>query len=143
MRWSGCWVHSAVSASAAAPRPRGSWRAIVGPATGLSGAAARGWLSGMEGGRPAGRKRPTGLNEPAPKGRYYMPQTEWRLKGDWIKNCNCAFGCPCDFNARPTHGNCQGLVGMRVESGHFGSTKLDGLSFCVVVDFPGPLHEGN
>jgi len=27
-----------------------------------------------------------------------MPQTEWRLKGDWIKNCNCAFGCPCDFN---------------------------------------------
>ena len=72
-----------------------------------------------------------------------MPQTEWRLKGDWIKNCNCAFGCPCDFNARPTHGNCQGLVGMRIESGHFGSTKLDGLSFCVVVDFPGPLHEGN
>ena len=53
-----------------------------------------------------------------------MPQTDWRLKGDWIKNCNCAFGCPCDFNARPTHGNCQRLVGMRVESGHFGSTKL-------------------
>jgi len=72
-----------------------------------------------------------------------MPQTEWRLKGDWIKNCNCAFGCPCDFNARPTHGNCQGLVGMRVESGHFGNTNLDGLSFFVVVDFPGPLHEGN
>ena len=72
-----------------------------------------------------------------------MPQTDWRLKGDWIKNCNCAFGCPCDFNARPTHGNCQGLVGMRVESGHFGSTKLDGLSFFLVVDFPGPLHEGN
>jgi hypothetical protein len=72
-----------------------------------------------------------------------MPQTEWRLKGDWIKNCNCAFGCPCDFNARPTHGNCQGLVGMRVESGHFGDTSLDGLSFFVMVDFPGPLHEGN
>jgi len=32
---------------------------------------------------------------------------------------------------------------MRVESGHFGSTKLDGLSFFLVVDFPGPLHEGN
>ena len=40
-----------------------------------------------------------------------MPLTEWRLKGDWIKNCNCAFGCPCDFNARPTNGNCTGLVG--------------------------------
>jgi hypothetical protein len=72
-----------------------------------------------------------------------MPQTEWRLKGDWIKNCNCAFGCPCDFNARPTHGNCQGLAGMRIGRGYFGSTQLDGLSFFVVVDFPGPLHEGN
>lgn len=72
-----------------------------------------------------------------------MQGTDWRLGGDWIKNCNCAFGCPCDFNARPTHGNCQGLLGMRIERGHFGSTMLDGLSFFVVVDFPGPLHEGN
>ena len=72
-----------------------------------------------------------------------MQGTDWRLRGDWIKNCNCAFGCPCDFNARPTHGNCQGLLGMRIERGHFSSTTLDGLSFFVVVDFPGPLHEGN
>lgn len=72
-----------------------------------------------------------------------MPGTDWRLRGDWIKNCNCAFGCPCDFNARPTHGKCQGLLGMRIEEGHFGDIKLDGLSFFVVVDFPGPLHEGN
>lgn len=72
-----------------------------------------------------------------------MQQTDWRLKGDWIKNCNCAFGCPCDFNARPTHGNCQGLLGMRIEQGHFGDVKLDGLKFFVMVDFPGPLHEGN
>jgi hypothetical protein len=72
-----------------------------------------------------------------------MDRTDWRLKGDWIKNCNCAWGCPCDFNARPTHGTCQGLLGMRIEEGHFGATNLDGLSFFVVVDFPGPLHEGN
>ena len=72
-----------------------------------------------------------------------MLGTEWRLSGDWIKNCNCAFGCPCDFNARPTHGVCQGIAGMRIERGHFGGTRLDGLSFFVVVDFPGPLHEGN
>ncbi len=72
-----------------------------------------------------------------------MQGTDWRLKGDWIKNCNCAFGCPCDFLARPTHGNCQGVAGMRIERGHFGDTTLDGLSFFAVVDFPGPLHEGN
>jgi hypothetical protein len=72
-----------------------------------------------------------------------MQGTDWRLSGDWIKNCNCAFGCPCDFNAPPTHGRCQGLAGMRIARGHFGGTALDGLSFFVVVDFPGPLHEGN
>jgi hypothetical protein len=32
---------------------------------------------------------------------------------------------------------------MRITAGHFGSTKLDGLAFFVVVHFPGPLHEGN
>ncbi|HYB10778.1 MAG TPA: DUF1326 domain-containing protein [Alphaproteobacteria bacterium] len=72
-----------------------------------------------------------------------MPQADWRLEGEWIKNCNCAFGCPCDFNARPTHGSCKGLVGMRIVKGHFASTKLDGLVFAATVDFPGALHEGN
>src|SRR5215475_3911723 len=72
-----------------------------------------------------------------------MAQTDWHLEGEWIKSCNCAFGCPCDFNARPTQGHCQGLVGMRVKKGHFGSTRLDGLKFAAAVHFPGALHEGN
>lgn len=72
-----------------------------------------------------------------------MAKTSWRLEGEWIKNCNCAFGCPCDFNAPPTEGDCKGLVGMRITEGHFGDTRLDGLSFLVTVHFPGPLHEGN
>jgi hypothetical protein len=72
-----------------------------------------------------------------------MQGTDWRLDGDWIKNCNCAFGCPCDFLAPPTHGNCQGVLGMRIARGHFGSTTLDGLSFFAVASWPGPLHEGN
>ncbi len=67
----------------------------------------------------------------------------WRLEGEWIKNCNCAFGCPCDFNARPTHGSCQGLLGMRITEGHFEDTRLDGLTFVVTVRWPGALHEGN
>ena len=72
-----------------------------------------------------------------------MQGTDWRLSGDWIKNCNCAFGCPCDFLAPPTHGNCQAVLGMRIERGHFGATTLDGLSFFVTASWPGPLHEGN
>lgn len=72
-----------------------------------------------------------------------MSHTDWRLKGAWIKNCNCAYGCPCDFNASPTNGTCKGLAGMRIDEGHFGDVTLDGLSFLAIVDFPGPLHEGN
>lgn len=69
--------------------------------------------------------------------------TDWSLQGQWLKNCTCAWGCPCDFNARPTHGECKGFLGMRITQGHFGSVRLDGLAFFVVVAFPGPLHEGN
>ena len=72
-----------------------------------------------------------------------MPQTDWRLKGEWVKNCSCAYGCPCDFNARPTNGSCKGLVAMHITEGHFGDVSLDGLKFAATVDFPGPLHEGN
>ena len=72
-----------------------------------------------------------------------MAKTDWRLAGEWVKNCNCAFGCPCDFNARPTYGNCLGLVGMHITKGHFGNVSLDGVKFVTTVDFPGPLHEGN
>jgi hypothetical protein len=72
-----------------------------------------------------------------------MAQADWRLEGEWLKNCNCAFGCPCDFNAKPTHGECKGFLGMRIAKGHFNGARLDGLSFFVTVQFPGPLHEGN
>ncbi|MYN12796.1 DUF1326 domain-containing protein [Pusillimonas sp. TS35] len=72
-----------------------------------------------------------------------MEHADWRLEGEWIKNCSCAYGCPCDFNARPTLGECSGLVGMRITKGHFNDTSLDGLHFCATVHFPGALHEGN
>jgi hypothetical protein len=72
-----------------------------------------------------------------------MATSDWRLEGEWIKNCTCAFGCPCDFNALPTQGYCKGVVGMRITKGHFEQTKLDGLVFVATVHFPGALHEGN
>lgn len=72
-----------------------------------------------------------------------MAASDWRLEGEWMKNCNCAFGCPCDFNALPTQGYCKGLVAMRIAKGHFEGTRLDGLCFAITVDFPGALHEGN
>ena len=42
------------------------------------------------------------------------------MKGKHLKNCNCAFGCPCDFNAPPSYGPCEGIAGMKIDEGHFG-----------------------
>jgi hypothetical protein len=67
----------------------------------------------------------------------------WRLEGEWLKNCSCAYGCPCDFNARPTQGWCKAVVALNVIKGHFNDVKLDGVRFAATVDFPGALHEGN
>ena len=72
-----------------------------------------------------------------------MASEKWRMKGQWLKNCGCAYGCPSDFNALPTRGDCEGMVAMKIEKGHFDDIDLSGLSFAVIVDFPGPLHEGN
>jgi hypothetical protein len=47
-----------------------------------------------------------------------MTQVKWRMKGQWVKNCNCAYGCH-DFNARPTLGHCQGMIAMKIDDGHF------------------------
>lgn len=72
-----------------------------------------------------------------------MANVNWRMKGKYIKNCNCAFGCPCDFSARPTYGHCEGMAGMEIEEGHFGDVRLDGLRWAANYHWPGALHEGN
>lgn len=72
-----------------------------------------------------------------------MPDISWSMKGKHIKNCNCAFGCPCDFNAAPTYGPCEGMAGMHIDEGHFGDVSLDGLHWACTYHWPGALHEGN
>src|ERR671935_4129 len=46
--------------------------------------------------------------------------------------CNCDYGCPCNFNARPTQGKCEGGWTWHVERGRYGDVTLDGITFTVV-----------
>jgi len=62
---------------------------------------------------------------------------------EWFKNCNCDPGCPCDYNQRPTYGNCEGVVAMRITKGYFGDTDMKGVKWGGIVSWPGALHEGN
>jgi hypothetical protein len=70
-------------------------------------------------------------------------QTRWRLVGEEVASCNCAWGCPCQFNALPTHGRCEALIAVQVSEGHFGDTRLDGVRFARIFWFPGAVHEGH
>lgn len=66
----------------------------------------------------------------------------WELEADEFAACNCNYGCPCQFNALPTYGDCQAVVGLEIKRGHFGETRLDGLRAVAVMQWPGPIHEG-
>ena len=67
----------------------------------------------------------------------------WRIKGEEAGGCNCAWGCPCQFNALPTHGRCEGFITIVIAEGHFAKVQLDGVRFAVAFSFPGAIHEGN
>ena len=69
--------------------------------------------------------------------------TVWEIKGEEFVNCNCDYGCPCQFNAPPTHGSCAAVCGYRIDSGYYGDVTLDGLRAALVVWWPGPVHAGN
>ena len=72
-----------------------------------------------------------------------MSATPWALHGREFANCNCSYGCPCQFNALPTHGNCSAVVGIQIDKGFHGDTPLDGLRIAGIFRYPGAVHEGN
>ena len=69
--------------------------------------------------------------------------TEWMIKAREFVSCNCSYGCPCQFNALPTHGNCEAAATFQVDEGHFGTVDLGGIRTAAVYSFPGAIHEGN
>lgn len=71
-----------------------------------------------------------------------MSEIDWYIEGTSFGACNCVYGCPCQFEALPTHGNCRGFEVLRIEKGHFGKVALDGLKVALLYAWPGPVFEG-
>ena len=69
--------------------------------------------------------------------------TPWEIHAVVVANCNCAYGCPCQFDALPTYGTCEAADGFQVEKGFYGEVSLDGLSAGMLSKWPGPIHEGD
>lgn len=67
----------------------------------------------------------------------------WNLDGYYVMGCNCDYGCPCNFNARPSSGHCEGVMGFVVEKGTYEGVDLSGTSALAMVWWPAAIHEGN
>jgi len=72
-----------------------------------------------------------------------MTDTTWSIQGPHFVNCNCDYGCPCQFWGRPTDGTCRAMAAWRIDEGHCGETRLDGLCAINTWAWPGPIHEGH
>jgi hypothetical protein len=84
------------------------------------------------------------LNPKAQRKQRQQKKPTWKLHAYFLDACNCDWGCPCQFNARPTNGNCEGVAGYHIITGGYGtSVKLDGLNMALIASWPGPLHEGH
>jgi hypothetical protein len=77
------------------------------------------------------------------KHREQKSKPKWKVHAYFLDACNCDWGCPCQFNAKPTHGNCEGVAGYHIVTGNYGTNiKLDGLNMALIASWPGPIHEG-
>jgi len=75
-----------------------------------------------------------------------MANVRWQISGEYFEACSCDSVCPCPTSglaARPTKGYCAAGLVFRVGQGVHGSTKLDGLSFAVLLRTPGPMGQGD
>jgi hypothetical protein len=65
------------------------------------------------------------------------------IRGVEYANCNCNWGCPCQFGAPTTYGHCEALVTGHIEEGHYADVSLDGLDWALLLYWPGEISQGN
>ncbi len=56
---------------------------------------------------------------------------DWRIAGWEVTTCCCNDICPCRFNEKPTHMECEGIMAIHIDKGHYGSTNLSDVNFIV------------
>ena len=69
--------------------------------------------------------------------------TSWRMRGDAFEACSCNVTCPCNFGGDPAQGFCEAIVGLRIQEGNYGNTRLDSLNLVLYLRMPGNIFQGN
>src|SRR5829696_2789024 len=65
-----------------------------------------------------------------------------RVTGTVLIACNCDWGCPCNFQARPSRGHCEGGWLWMFDQGQVDHVGVDGLGVALFAKWPGAIHEG-
>jgi hypothetical protein len=69
-------------------------------------------------------------------------QNGWGYKGEILTACSCDWGCPCNFNAPPTQGFCEGGWAIKINSGQCRDVSLTDTAFALICKWPRAIHEG-
>jgi hypothetical protein len=75
-----------------------------------------------------------------------MAQQQWTMLGEYMESCNCDYLCPCVYTnpqGPVTHDHCTAALVFRIDAGSYGDTKLDGLSFALVIRSGKVMADGN
>jgi hypothetical protein len=75
-----------------------------------------------------------------------MAEPKWSLRGEYMESCNCDYLCPGIYTnpqEGATHDHCTAVMVFRIDEGHFGETKLDGLKFALVIRSGRVMADGN
>ncbi len=68
---------------------------------------------------------------------------KWTMEADYFQACNCDYGCPCEFEAPPTQGYCEGMGAWRINKGRYGNISLNGFALAFAARWPKAIHQGN
>jgi len=79
--------------------------------------------------------------------------TDWSFNGTAIEACSCPMFCQCYFNMQPaahgSHGGghgeehfCRANLAYKVNKGHYGTAKLDGMKFWIANDLGAEFADG-
>jgi len=78
-------------------------------------------------------------------------KVDWSINATAIEACSCTMFCQCYFNTKPSahhqHGGaeqhfCKANLAYKVNQGHYGAVKLDGMKFWVANDLGGDFTQG-
>src|SRR5947208_15176920 len=56
---------------------------------------------------------------------------DWQIAGWEVTTCCCNDICPCRFNEKPTHMECEGIIAIHIDKGFYGATKLSDVNFII------------